>query len=64
MPINNRRKTARKGFNPDSEQISDAVQQFLSKGGQVQRYQQQDEEFERFITGADYRPVAERHLPS
>jgi len=64
MPIKNRRKAAHKSFNPDSEQIDDAVKQFLQTGGQVTRYQEQDEEFEHFITGSAYRSSGDSQLPS
>ncbi|MDT8446452.1 MAG: hypothetical protein RRB13_06095 [bacterium] len=62
-----RRSDRTRGFNPDSQQIDSAVQQFLKSGGTIRRYSAVDEEFEQFVDGGAYKPTGDRrsiHLHS
>lgn len=55
-----RRSERTRGFNPNSNQIDDAVRQFLDAGGTIRRVAAIDEEFEEFIEQGSYRPTGDR----
>ncbi|OGG93030.1 MAG: hypothetical protein A2527_13920 [Candidatus Lambdaproteobacteria bacterium RIFOXYD2_FULL_50_16] len=57
----NKRADKSTAFHPDSDQISDAVQNFLKSGGRITRYVDYDEEFEHFAHGGSYRHQEHGH---
>ena len=44
-------------FHPSSDQITNAVDDFLKSGGRITRYVDYDDEFEHFAHGGSHRPI-------
>ena len=56
-PQNKTRADRSTTFYPGSDQIDNAVEQYLKSGGRITRYVDFDDEFEHFAHGGSYRPL-------
>ena len=50
-----RRKKGTPGFKPDSKFIAEAVEEYLKKGGEIEKVKLNKKDFQNFVKGNDVR---------